>query len=178
VAPVSQDGVFLLDLPEGTFADAVRAGHAQALTAYRHARYEPYAMMALREEIGRERGGPVDLSAYFNEVRSVSTWPNLPRDASGDPAGLLGRTRTFFVGAWDQVDATVFFATGLATHTCRLHLLVDTAYVARTTAYALLRGVETLLVRSVDGEVPLGRVAEICGLADALPSTNVLGVNR
>ncbi|MFC4062859.1 condensation domain-containing protein [Planomonospora corallina] len=164
VGTAVQDGLFVLDLPGGTFADAARAGHRQALVTYRHAHYEPYAMMALREEVG-----PADLSAYFNDVRTVPDWPNLPAQATLDPAALTGRTRTFFVGAWAEVDAKVFFATGPATHTCRLHLLTDTAYLPRATTYALLRGVETLLVRCVTEEVPLGRVAEICGLTDALP---------
>ncbi|MEV0421375.1 condensation domain-containing protein [Streptosporangium canum] len=163
-----QDGIFVLDLPEGTFADAARAGHRQALTAYRHAHYDPFRMMALREEIGRERGGPVDLSAYFNDSRAVGHWPNLPRAArEGDAAALAAlteRTRTFFVGAWPEVDATVFFATGPATDTCRLHLLTDTARLPRSTAYTLLRGMETLLVRSVAEDVPLDAVAGLCGV--------------
>ncbi|WP_406313217.1 condensation domain-containing protein [Streptosporangium sp. NBC_01639] len=163
-----QDGLFVLDLPEGTFADAVRAGHRQALTTYRHAHYDPVRMMALREEVGRARGGPVDLSAYFNDARTIGHWPNLPRvDPPGDPAALAAlaeRTRTFFVGAWSEVDATVFFATGPATNTCQLYLLTDTACLPRSTAYTLLRGVETLLLRGVAGEVPLGAVAELCGI--------------
>lgn len=154
VGTAVQDGLFTLDLPDGTFADAARAGHRQALITYRHAHYEPYAMMRLRDEVG-----PADLSAYFNDVRTVPTWPNRPR---GEPAELTGRTRTFFVGAWSEVDAKVFFATGPATHTCQLFLLTDTAYLPRPTAYAMLRGVETLLVRSVTEDVPLDRLREIC----------------
>ena len=163
-----QDGLFVLDLPEGTFADAARAGHRQALTTYRYAQYDPFGMMALREEIGRERGGAVDLSAYFNDTRTIDHWPNLPRmEPADDPAviaALAERTRTFFVGAWPKVDATAFFATGPATNTCQLYLMVDTACLPRSTAYALLRGVETLLVSSVAEEVPLDGVAELCGI--------------
>ncbi|MEU9836506.1 condensation domain-containing protein [Streptosporangium sp. NPDC048047] len=163
-----QDGLFVLDLSGGTFADAARTGHGRALTAYRNAHYDPFAMMALREEVGRERGGTVDLSAYFNDARSVGHWPNLPRvEPPGDPAAiaaLTGRTRTFPVGAWPEVDATVFFSTTPATHTCGLHLLVDTARLPRSTAHELLLGMETLLVSSVAGEVPLGAVAELCGI--------------
>ncbi|MFI7044780.1 condensation domain-containing protein [Streptosporangium sandarakinum] len=163
-----QDGLFVLDLSGGTFADAARAGHGRALTAYRNAHYDPFAMMALREEIGRERGGTVDLSAYFNDARFIGHWPNLPRvEPPGDPAAiaaLTGRTRTFLVGAWHEVDATVFFSTTSATHTCGLHLLVDTARLPRSTAHALLLGMETLLVSGVAGDVPLDAVAELCGI--------------
>ncbi|MFC4901625.1 condensation domain-containing protein [Streptosporangium amethystogenes subsp. fukuiense] len=163
-----QDGLLVLDLPDGTFADVVRAGHRRALTAYRNAHYDPYRMMALREEIGRERGAPVDLSAYFNDTRTAAHWPNLPRvEPAGDPAAvaaLTERTRFFLVGAWDAVDATVFFATGPATNTCQLYLLTDTACLPRSTAYALLGGVERLLVRAVAEEVALDEVAGLCGI--------------
>ncbi|MEU3165765.1 condensation domain-containing protein [Streptosporangium sp. NPDC006930] len=163
-----QDGIFVLDLPEGTFADAARAGHRQALTAYRNAHYHPYRMMALREEVGRERGRPVDLSAYFNDARAVGHWPHLPAvEPPGDPAAIAAlteRTRTFHVGSWPEVDATALFATGTATTTCELYLTADTAYLPRPTAYALLRGVESLLVASVAGDVPLDEVAGLCGI--------------
>ncbi|MFF5246071.1 condensation domain-containing protein [Streptosporangium sp. NPDC000095] len=163
-----QDGIFVLGLSGGTFADAARVGHRQALTAYRNAQYHPYRMMALREEVGRERGGPVDLSAYFNDTRTVGHWPHLPAvEPPGDPAAiatLTERTRTFHVGSWPEVDATALFATGTATNTCELYLTADTAYLPRPTAYALLRGVESLLVASVAGDVPLGEVAGLCGI--------------
>ncbi|WP_449066438.1 condensation domain-containing protein [Planomonospora algeriensis] len=161
VGTAVQDGLFTLDLSAGTFADAARAGHRQALTAYRYAHYDPAAMAALREEIGRARGGAVDLSAYFNDTRPTGDWPALP---PGDPAELAGRTRTFPVGAWQMVDATAFFSAGPAAHTCRLDLLVDTARLSSATAYTLLHAVETLLVRSVAGDVPLAGVAALCGV--------------
>ncbi|GAA3026735.1 condensation domain-containing protein [Streptosporangium longisporum] len=164
----AQDGLFVLDLPGGTFADATRAGHRQALTAYRNAQYDAYRMMALREEVGRERGGPINLSAYFNDARTITDWPHLPAvDPPGDPAAiaaLTGRTRVFHVASWAQVDATAMFSTGPATDVCQLYLMVDTAYVPRSTTQALLLGMETLLVAAVAGDVPLDGVAELCGI--------------
>ncbi|MFD1497493.1 hypothetical protein, partial [Streptosporangium lutulentum] len=168
VGTAAQDGLFVLDLPGGTFADAVHAGHRQALSTYRYAQYDPFRMMALREEAGLRRGGAIDLSAYFNDARTLGHWPDLPGvEPAGDPAAIAAlteRTRTFFVGAWPKVDATAFFATGPATNACLLYLLVDTARLSRSTAYTLLRGVETLLVGCVAGEVPLDGIAELCGI--------------
>ncbi|MEU4540149.1 condensation domain-containing protein [Streptosporangium sp. NPDC023825] len=170
VGPAAQDGVFLLDLPPGgTLAEATRAGHRQALAAYRHALYEPLRLMAMREELGRERGGPVDLSAYFNDTRGGGDWPDLPAvEPPGDPAAIAALTaRTTFAqaGSWEHVDATtVQFITGQARDACELHLLADTAYLPRATVHALLRGMETLLVRAVAAEVPLDTVAELCGI--------------
>ncbi|GAA4203401.1 hypothetical protein GCM10022252_61020 [Streptosporangium oxazolinicum] len=169
VGPAAQDGIFALDVPEGTLAEATRLGHRQALTAYRHALYEPLRLMAMREELGRERGGPIDLSAYFNDTRGGGDWPDLPAvEPPGDPAAIAALTeRTTFspAGSWEHVDATtVQFITGQARHTCELHLLADTAYLPRTTVHALLRGMETLLVRAVAEDVPLDTVAALCDL--------------
>ncbi|WP_329430124.1 condensation domain-containing protein [Streptosporangium sp. NBC_01495] len=169
VGPAAQDGIFALELPEGTLSEATRLGHRQALTAYRHALYEPLRLMAMREELGRERGGPIDLSAYFNDTRGGGDWPDLPAvEPPGDPAAIAALTeRTTFspAGSWEHVDATtVQFITGQARHTCELHLLADTAYLPRATVHALLRGMETLLVRAVAEDVPLDTVAALCGI--------------
>ncbi|MGJ6970133.1 condensation domain-containing protein, partial [Streptosporangium sp. G11] len=169
VGPAAQDGIFLLEVPEGMLSQAVREGHRQALTAYRHALYEPLRLMAMREELGRERGGPIDLSAYFNDTRGGGDWPELPAvEPPGDPAVIAALTeRTTFspAGSWEHVDATtVQFIVGQARHACELHLLADTAYLPRTTVHALLRGMETLLVRAVAEDVPLDEVAELCGI--------------
>ncbi|MFB9678913.1 condensation domain-containing protein [Streptosporangium vulgare] len=170
VGPAAQDGVFALELPVGgTLTEITQAGHRQALTAYRHALYEPLRLMAMREELGRERGGPIDLSAYFNDTRGGGDWPDLPVvEPAGDPAAIAGLTaRTTFsvVGSWEHVDATTAqFIIGQARDACELHLLADTAYLPRPTVYALLRGMETLLVRAVAEGVPLDAVAGLCGI--------------
>ncbi|WP_162641427.1 condensation domain-containing protein [Streptosporangium sp. 'caverna'] len=169
VGPAAQDGIFMLELPGGTLAEATRIGHRQALTAYRHAHYEPLGLMAMREEVGRRRGGPIDLSAYFNDTRGGGDWPDLPAlEQPGDPAAiaaLTGRTTFAPAGSWDHVDATtVQFIIGPARETCELHLLADTAYLPRTTVHTLLRGMETLLVSAVAEDVPLDAVAGLCDI--------------
>ncbi|MEU8384322.1 condensation domain-containing protein [Streptosporangium sp. NPDC048865] len=182
VGPAAQDGVFALEVPVGAMlGEVTRAGHRQALTAYRHALYEPLGLMAMREELGRERGGPIDLSAYFNDTRGGGDWPDLPAVEPGDPAAIAALTaRTTFsvVGSWEHVDATTAqFITGQARDACELHLLADTAYLPRTTVYTLLRGMETLLVRAVAGDVPLDTVATLCGITpvERPPAGNVPG---
>lgn len=147
VATMVQDGVFVMDLPRGTFEDAVRAAHRQSMSAYRHAHYDPVAQRALLKE-----AGPAP-AVYFNDVRTTAGWPNIP---AGTPAELTGRTRLFSAGAWSEVDATIFLSTGPATHTCQLYLLADTAHLPRTAIEAILRGLEALLVRAVAEDVPLG----------------------
>ncbi|MFF4776939.1 condensation domain-containing protein [Microtetraspora fusca] len=164
-APAALDGLFVLDLADGTFADAVRRGHGQAMAAYRNGHYDLSAVDAVRAEAARERGADLDLDAFFNDVRPDGRWRDLPPVDRGDPAVLRERTRTFFVGGYPKVKAHVFFATGPASATCEFFVLVDTAFLPGETAERMLLGLETLLVRAVAEEVPLDRVAEVCGLA-------------
>ncbi|MEV0974397.1 condensation domain-containing protein [Microtetraspora glauca] len=166
--PAALDGLFVIDLAAGTFSDAVRRGHRQAMATYRNGNYDPSAVRAVRDEAAGRRGAELDLDVFFNDIRPDGRWPNLPPADPDDPgtlSTLAGRTRTFFVGAYPKVKARAFFATGAATATCEFFVLVDTAYLPRETAERMLLGLEALLVRAATEEVPLDRVAEVCGVA-------------
>ncbi|ETK35219.1 condensation domain-containing protein [Microbispora sp. ATCC PTA-5024] len=165
VGTVGQDGLFVLDLPRTGFDAACQAAHRAALTAYRNAHYDPFAMQAMREEIGRLRGREPDLDAFFNDRRGTGAWPSLPRVArEDDPARLTGKTRTYVVDAWPGVRFKAFFTLGTAPDTAQLSLIVDTAYLPQDTARAMLLGVEALLVRTVAGDVPMAEVPRVCGV--------------
>ncbi|GAA4081651.1 condensation domain-containing protein [Nonomuraea soli] len=131
VATLVQDGVFVVETA-GDFAATARAAHAQALTAYRRAHYDPAAQQALIAE-----AGPAP-TAYFNDTRTFPGWPNLP--ASPPPATITE------LGTWEHVDAQLFFAVDPATHTCRTSLLADTEHLPRARIEETLRGIESLLV--------------------------------
>lgn len=165
VGTVGQDGLLVLDLPATSFADTCVAAHRSALVAYHNAQYDPFEMQAMREEIGRVRGKEPDLDAFFNDRRADGTWPNLPRLAPGENlTPLTEKTRTYVTNAWPGVRFKVFFTLGTAPDTGQLSLIVDTAYLRRDTARAMLLGVETLLVRSLTEDVPIAAVRGIAGL--------------
>ncbi|MFG1945400.1 condensation domain-containing protein [Nonomuraea sp. NPDC048826] len=155
VATVGQDGLLVLDLPGTGFTDTCLAAHRSALMAYRNAHYDPFAMQAMREEIGRVRGREPDLDAFFNDRRGDGTWPNLPRATPDqDLTPLMAQTRTYVTNAWPGVRFKVFFTLGTAPDTGRLSLIVDTAYLPREKARAMLLSVEALLVRGLTEDVP------------------------
>ncbi|MBX6385936.1 MAG: hypothetical protein IRZ07_23675 [Microbispora sp.] len=169
VGTVEQDGLFVLDLPRSDFAAACRAARRGALTAYRTAHYDPFEMQAMREEIGRRRGREPDLDAFFNDRRTVGTWPGLPPVGSDEEvARLTEKTRTYVTNAWPGVRFKAFFTVVSAPDTGKLSLIVDTAYLHPDTAEAVLRGVETLLVRALTEEVPIAAVPEVCGVGPFL----------
>ncbi|HEY9523215.1 MAG TPA: hypothetical protein VIR33_08245, partial [Thermopolyspora sp.] len=163
VGTVGQDGLFVLDLPRSDFAATCRAAHRGALMAYRNAHYDPFEMQAMRAEIGRRRGREPDLDAFFNDRRGIGTWPNLPRFASDEDLARE-KTRMHVTNAWPGVRFKVFFTVGTAPDTGQLSLIIDTAYLPRDTAKAMLLGVEALLVRSLTADVPVAAVPGICGV--------------
>ncbi|MFG1863484.1 condensation domain-containing protein [Microbispora bryophytorum] len=165
VATVEQDGLFVLDLPATDFAAVCRAAQRGALRAYRNAHYDPFEMQAMREEIGRRRGREPDLDAFFNDRRTVGTWPGLPPvGPDEDVARLTENTTTYVTNAWPGVRFKAFFTVVSAPDTGKLSLIVDTAYLPSGTAEAMLRGVENLLVRALTEEVPIAAVPEVCGI--------------
>ncbi|MEV5896368.1 condensation domain-containing protein [Nonomuraea fuscirosea] len=162
VATVGQDGLLVLDLPGTGFTDTCLAAHRSALMAYRNAHYDPFEMQAMRAEIGRVRGREPDLDAFFNDRRGDGTWPNLPRLTPGaDLTPLTAKTRTYVTNAWPGVRFKVFFTLGTAPDTGQLGLIIDTAYLPRERARAMLLGVETLLVRSLTEDVPIAAVRDL-----------------
>lgn len=165
--PAAQDGLCVVDLGDGTFADALRHGHRRTMATYRNGHYDPALVLAAWRAEAWRRGADIDLDAFFNDVRHAGRWGSLPKVDPEDPAALAalrGRTRTFFVGAYPAVKARIFFATGPAPSTCEFYVLVDTAFLPGAVAERMLTGLEELLVRAVSEEVPLDHVAKIAGL--------------
>ncbi|MEU8176741.1 condensation domain-containing protein [Microbispora hainanensis] len=165
--PAAQDGLCVIELGTGTFADALRHGHRRTMATYRNGHYDPVLVHAAWDAEAWSRGADIDLDAFFNDVRQGGRWQGLPQVDSGDAAALAAlrkRTRTFFVGAYSKVKARIFFATGPSPSSCEFYVLVDTAFLPGDVALRMLTGLEELLVRAVSEDVPLDQVAKVAGL--------------
>jgi hypothetical protein len=175
VAAVGQDSLFALDLGSSGLGGAdgaadfpaiCRAAQRNALLAYQNTRYDPFAMWAKREETGRRRGREPDLNAFFNDRLGTDGGPDLPRAALGETlAGLTGKTRIQAGNAWPSIAIRVMFTVGTTDGAGQLSLIVDTAYLPRDIATAMLLGVEALLVRSLTEDIPIAAVPRVCGIA-------------
>src|SRR4029077_2396168 len=66
--PTSQNGLFVVQFPPGTVAEAGRATHKAAMTAHFYGHYDPAAIDDLLDELMIARGLQCDLTAYFNDV--------------------------------------------------------------------------------------------------------------
>jgi hypothetical protein len=157
VGKLAQDGLLAVDLAAPSLREIVQKGHAAARLAYRHGRYDPYALDALKGAVRHARGASLDLLAFFNDLRMGRPW-SVP---DADPA----RTRLFVDFTTPQARARAFFTVEYAPHTCLLLVLADTAYLTRDAGWALLRAVERLVLRGLaDGDVPAERIADAAGL--------------
>jgi Condensation domain len=149
VGTAMQDSLFVLDLRGGDLAATCRSADRGALEAYRNTQYDPYAMWAMREEIGSRRGRKPDLDAFFNNRLGAGGWPRLPPSTAAEVDRLAGKTRVQAGQSWPEIDIRLMFNVGLAHGVGQLGLIADTAYLPRDTATSMLLGVEALLVRSL-----------------------------
>lgn len=162
VGKIAQDGLLVLEPERPTFPEVVRHGHERLRSTYATSRYDPEALDLIRARTGEERGASLDLLVFFNDFRYGGSWSRLPVTSS--PATLASRTRISLDFTTERAHAKLFFTVEPALDTCQLHLLMDTAQVPRETGTALLRGVERLLLASLDGVVPTARIAEVAGI--------------
>lgn len=162
VGKIAQDGLLVLEPSQPTFPEVVRHGHERLRSTYATSRYDPEALDRIRARTGEARGASLDLLVFFNDFRYDGSWSRLP--ATRSPADLVPRTRIDLDFTTERAHAKLFFTVEPALDTCQLHLLMDTARVPRETGAALLRGVERLLLASLDGAVPTERVAEVAGI--------------
>jgi hypothetical protein len=166
VAPMAEDGLFVLpaDIPD--FDALVRFTYRSALLAYRYGYYDPVQLADLLGEVGVARGGPADLAAFFNDTRFQDRWDALPQTpvTSAGWSALTGRTTIRVLGSWARQDAKLFVTAAYASGSCVLQLLADTVFVPVDGARLLLRGMESLLVASVAEPTQLADVPAVSGV--------------
>lgn len=148
VAPTCADGIFVCAPEGGDVASAIVRSHRDATLAYMNAAYDPDALSELTAHVARERGAPLDVSAYFNDARIEKEWPRVPvsrmsrveleRLRSQRKLELIGslpeHDMSFCVTAFSDVDAL-----GGVT------LLADTRRLSAAACQRSLLGFEALL---------------------------------
>ncbi|MEU3606032.1 condensation domain-containing protein [Streptomyces sp. NPDC035033] len=165
VGAQTENALFTMAVGDGTFEEAVRGGFLTAMSAYRSGEYDPEAMDRVRERVRAARGGDVDLSAFFNDVRMQDRWDELPDLADDDAEGLLAlreKSEITFIGSWARQDAKYFVHTPYSPDSLHLFLMADTHYLPVPVIEGLLRAMEALLVESVHGAItPAEAVASL-----------------
>lgn len=172
LAAASQDGLLAIDLPGGTIADAVRATHRAATTAYFSGHYDPVAIEGLVEVVAAERGVHFDLTLLYNdlagfageagEMGKVGEAP-LPV-AEADARKLLEETVIVPQPTWEGQLCKMYLAVVPGADNCRLTLIGDTAYLPVDCMRALLCGIEKIVFEAAYRNVTVFEVPALTGL--------------
>jgi hypothetical protein len=75
VSPVNQNGLFVVDVADTTFDEAVQRARRASLTGSKYAYHDPDDLDELIARINRERGEQIDLACVFNDRRIQTRQP-------------------------------------------------------------------------------------------------------
>jgi hypothetical protein len=147
VAPLAQVAPCLLDVAGTSLAGAVGKAWRGAMTAYKHAYYDPAGRSELVRRLTAECGKQVDLFVFFNDRRR----PGETAVPEPDPAGLseqLAALRDRSTVRWDLVAGpmreAVYLDVDDRAGALELVLTVDLRILTRADAERMLRGMEDL----------------------------------
>jgi len=166
LGPASQDGLFTIDFAGGTIADAVRATHRAATTAYFYGHYDPEAIDELVDAVAAERGVRFDLTLLYNDLSEFADEMDdagLPMSEAG-ARELLGETVIVPESTWDGQLCKLYLAAVPGADTCRLTLVGDTAYLPPHSMRTLLHGIEKIIVEAAYRDVEVAEIPALTGL--------------
>lgn len=161
-----QAGLFRVAAGPGSFDGFVGRAWSAMLQANRHAQFPPPAVREVFEETNRERGVQLDLLAFFHSyLDGDPAWKEPLADADrAELAASVARTRVRRMTVWPNfrrfnVDVRA------SRSALRLGVWADPLWLSQGDVEALLRGVETLVVRAVHDDVDLADLPALTGVA-------------
>jgi hypothetical protein len=174
VGSASQDGLFVVGLPGGTIAEAVRATHRAFTAACFYGHYDPGAIEELAGAVAVSRGVPFDPTVVYNDLSAfVDGADDSGADDSGsararvpeaDARRLLGESVIAPESTWQGQSCKMYLAAEPGGDICRLRLVTDTAYLPPDTMRALLRGIEKIVVEAAYRDVGVAGIPALTGL--------------
>ncbi|MEU6020604.1 condensation domain-containing protein [Micromonospora sp. NPDC047134] len=162
-AAMAQDALAVVPLGDTDFDETVRLAYRSATIACCHSRYPPDEFDRLRARIEAAADTTFDLSAYFNDARTMqpdgrAVEPPLPRGRSAETGGVLTR-----LDGLDDNDMRFYLRITSAGTAYDLLLVTDSHLFSATGSARLLRGIERLLLAAATGPVPDARMAALTG---------------
>ncbi|WP_433201654.1 condensation domain-containing protein [Dactylosporangium sp. CS-047395] len=145
VTPISRPALCVLDGEGLDFDDAVVLAGKRALTAYKHAYYDPGELDALRGRIEAERGEEIDIACYFNDRRPPATVDGAVPEAD-EIREALRRTAFRWIARQDRPSERMFLTIADEPGTVHLDVCGDTAHIPPGVLEACVRGMESVTV--------------------------------
>jgi hypothetical protein len=165
LAPTCNDGIFVCAPESGDVAAAIARAHRDAIETYMNASYDPDALIELTQQVARERGAPIDLSAYFNDARLGKEWPAVPnaRISREEMNRLRAQSQLVLLDSLPEHDmsycVTVVPYNGPEPAAAVVRLLADTHYLSADVCRRCLLGFEELLCEAALRSVAIDEVA-------------------
>lgn len=132
---------------DGAFVPYAQNVYAQAISAYRRARFDTLRWRGVLTELSA-RGLATDLSYYFNDVRTDHrSWSGLENRVA-ELSGSGSTTSIATTSRRSMGDATLFASLGSIGQDCVIDLACDDRCVMPGEASALLEALETFLVEA------------------------------
>lgn len=176
VGKAAQDSLLAVDLPGGTIADAVRATHRAAMSAYFFGYFDPGAVRKLADAVAVRRGVRFDLTTFYNDLSVVlddtdraGPGPEpepVDRLPEADARKLLAESTVVRGRTWQGQRCKMYLATEPGIHTCSLDLVGDTVYLPPPAMEALLRGVEKIVFEAAYRDIAVADIPAMTGLRD------------
>ncbi len=161
---MTQDGVVAIEVGALSFDDLVKQCFLSSLEGYQYGSYDYAGLCGLRQEELVRRGHEPDLEAYFNDVRSDGSWPELEVPASrAELYRLADSTETAVVERWDAHEVKFFASVFRLPAACDLSIIIDTAYITTEAMLSNMLAMEQVLMESAWAPVESSRIDTIFG---------------
>jgi hypothetical protein len=168
VAPMTQEGLLVVDYPSGTVAEAARTTSKAARAAYFYGYYDPAAVGELLSAVAAQRGVEFDLTIFFNDQSAfvddafdVDTTASDAQLPEAEARELLRDTVVVPAGSMKAYGPKVFLKVQVGAHICALQLMADTAYLPLPTIETVLRGIETIIVEAAYRDVAVAEIPAV-----------------
>jgi Condensation domain len=147
VGQVAMWGLFVADFTEVSLGQAVGRALRSAMRTYKNGYYHQRELDELVAMVGRERGGDIDLSCFFNDRRMLGA-PDTPGPVptEDDVRSALPRSAWRWGDRSDRAENKLFIAVNPVPDTIEIEAYADTHYMSPADLEAFLRGVETVAV--------------------------------
>ena len=165
VGTLFQSALFAVDLDAQTFGQMITRSAASVMAAYRYSRYPPEDIDRVIAEVEAARGIHLELECYARTV-----WETAPGSPAAGPASAeqiaaaLSSSRLEITASWGRRHDFQFDVDLAADGSMHAVITADPRFLSRGDLPRLLRGVETLVVRSVTDEVDLSQIGELTGI--------------
>jgi condensation domain-containing protein len=160
VSPVNENGLYVVDVADCTFDEAVERARRASMTGSKYAYYDPAQLDELITRVGRERGEPIDLGCVFNDRRIAAR-----QDPAGPPASqeeveaALAHSTLVWQRPLPSFNERLMVSVNDVPDTVDILAEVDTHHLSPAALEVFLRGMEAVVVEAAFDPAASTRVA-------------------